>query len=128
MISQQLKKYREEVGATQEEFAMKLGCTRQYYSALETGKRTPGTTKLAEIAKALGISTTYLLAETCKPTSKIKIVAGKGKYLMKTRKGFVCLADHCEWRDHNGVCGSGAGCLKEWSERCNILKARSDKK
>ncbi len=120
MIGEQLKKYRKDIGATQEEFALKIGCTRQYYSGLEIGTETPSIKRLGEIAKSLGISVEYLLQGIQEPKSKERVISSSGKYLKNTRKGYICTAEFCSWKVN---CGDGIfycpcqGCMKEWQEQ-----------
>jgi len=55
-----LKKYRNQLGLSQESFAEKAGLHRTYISAIECGKRSIALENIQKIADALGIST-YLL-------------------------------------------------------------------
>lgn len=120
-----MKRYREQVEASQKQFATLLGFSQQNYSQIETGKRDVTSRQLSHIASKLGISMSYLLKESDEPKPKNTKQSEQesaeiqtcGKYLKKTYRGYVCLARTCAWRDRNGVCHSGAGCLKEWLER-----------
>lgn len=66
-----LRKYRRELGLTQEAFAFQSGIDRTYISGIERGVRNPTIVILEEIAQALGISTAKLLEEIA-PKGKAK--------------------------------------------------------
>jgi len=55
-----LRKYRNQLGLSQESFAEKAGLHRTYISAIECGKRSIALDNIQKIADALGIDT-YLL-------------------------------------------------------------------
>ena len=59
-----LKKFRKELGLSQEEFAFKAGLHRTYISGIERGVRNPTVLVLEGIAQALGVPTSRLLEET----------------------------------------------------------------
>ena len=58
-----LKRFRQELGLSQEEFAFKAGLHRTYISGVERGVRNPTIVVLEEIAIALGIAAPRLLEE-----------------------------------------------------------------
>ena len=58
-----LKKYRNELGLSQESFAEKAGLHRTYISAIERGKRSIALENVQKIANALGIDTHLLFVE-----------------------------------------------------------------
>lgn len=60
VFSSNLKKYRTNLGISQEAFAEKAGLHRTYISAIECGKRSIALENVQKIADALGIET-YLL-------------------------------------------------------------------
>ncbi len=60
VFSMNLKKYRTEIGLSQEAFADKAGLHRTYISAIECGKRSIALDNVQKIADALEIDT-YLL-------------------------------------------------------------------
>ena len=60
VFSSNLKKYRTNLGISQEAFAEKAGLHRTYISAIECGKRSIALENVQKIADALGIDT-YLL-------------------------------------------------------------------
>ena len=60
VFSSNLKKYRSNLGISQEAFAEKAGLHRTYISAIECGKRSIALENVQKIADALGIET-YLL-------------------------------------------------------------------
>ena len=58
-----LKKFRKELGLSQEEFAFKAELHRTYISGIERGVRNPTVLVLEGIAQALGVPTSRLLEE-----------------------------------------------------------------
>lgn len=64
VFSSNLKKYRMNLGISQETFAEKAGLHRTYISAIECGKRSIALENVQKIANALEIET-YLLFIDC---------------------------------------------------------------
>ena len=60
VFASNLRKYRNELGLSQESFAEKAGLHRTYISSIECGKRSISLDNIQKIANALGIQT-YLL-------------------------------------------------------------------
>jgi transcriptional regulator with XRE-family HTH domain len=60
-VGQNVRKYRETKGWSQEEFADQCGLHRTYISGVERGVRNPTVVVLAKIAKALKVSAGQLL-------------------------------------------------------------------
>lgn len=58
-----LRKYRNQLGLSQESFAEKAGLHRTYISAIERGKRSIALENVQKIADALGIDTHLLFVE-----------------------------------------------------------------
>ncbi len=58
-----LKRFRQELGLSQEEFAFKAGLHRTYISGVERGVRNPTILVLEEIALALGVPSAKLLED-----------------------------------------------------------------
>ena len=58
-----LKRFRQELGLSQEAFAFKAGLHRTYISGIERGVRNPTVLVLEEIALELGVPTTKLLED-----------------------------------------------------------------
>lgn len=58
-----LKKYRNQLGISQESFAERAGLHRTYISAIECGKRSIALDNIQKIADALGIETYMLFIE-----------------------------------------------------------------
>ncbi len=58
-----LKRFRQELGLSQEEFAFKAGLHRTYISGVERGVRNPTIRVLEEIALALGVPSAKLLED-----------------------------------------------------------------
>lgn len=60
-----VKKYRTELGISQEAFAEKCGLHRTYISAIECYRRSISLENIQRIADALGIDTYKLFLEVC---------------------------------------------------------------
>ena len=58
-----LKRFRQELGLSQEKFAFKAGLHRTYISGIERGVRNPTILVLEEIALALGVPSARLLKD-----------------------------------------------------------------
>jgi len=63
VFAHNLRKYRNELGISQEEFAERAGLHRTYISAIECGKRSIALDNVQKIADALGIDTYLLFIE-----------------------------------------------------------------
>lgn len=59
-----LREIRRETGLSQEEFAKKLGTSKQILSRYETKQRAPKITLIAEYADKLGVSLNYMLGDS----------------------------------------------------------------
>lgn len=59
-----LREIRHEAGMSQEEFASKLGTSKQVLSRYETNQRAPKITLAAEYAEKLGVTLDYMLGDT----------------------------------------------------------------
>lgn len=64
IFSNNLRKYRNESGLSQEAFATKAGLHRTYISALERGKRSIALDNIEKIAEALEIDAYFLFVES----------------------------------------------------------------
>ena len=60
-IAQRIKETRESLGLSQMELAGKAGLTQQQISTLESGKKFLSAFGIVKLAKALGVTTDYLL-------------------------------------------------------------------
>jgi len=69
-----LRKYRNQLGLSQESFAEKAGLHRTYISAIECGKRSIALDNVQKIADALGVETYLLFLEAKNITEKEKDV------------------------------------------------------
>jgi transcriptional regulator with XRE-family HTH domain len=76
IFSKNLKKYRKDMGLSQEEFAEKAGLHRTYISAIECGKRSIALDNIQKIADALQIPSYMLLVENIDTIKKFN--EGKG--------------------------------------------------
>lgn len=56
LVGRNVRRVRERVKLTQEQFAEKSGFSQQYISDLERGRRNPTIVTLYELAQALGVS------------------------------------------------------------------------
>lgn len=55
-----VKKYREQLGLSQEKFALSISMDRTYYASVESGKRNISLQNIEKIAKGLNISLSEL--------------------------------------------------------------------
>jgi len=62
LVGRNVRKFRVEKGLTQEEFAARSGFSQQYLSDLERGRRNPTIVSILELAMALGVPHTALVA------------------------------------------------------------------
>lgn len=62
-VGQNVRKFREEHGISQEELAFDCGLHRTYISGVERGVRNPTVIVLEKIAKALKVASSRLLEE-----------------------------------------------------------------
>lgn len=69
IFSNNLRKYRNASGLSQEAFATKAGLHRTYISALECGKRSIALDNIEKIANALEIDAYLLFIDTTNETS-----------------------------------------------------------
>ena len=63
MLLNNLKKFRTDMGLTQEELAQMMGISQSEISAYERGTRNPGGIKLIELGKTLGCKVDELVAK-----------------------------------------------------------------
>lgn len=56
LVGYNLRRIRSDKGVTQEGLSAKASISQQYISELESGKRNPSITLLAQLAQALGVS------------------------------------------------------------------------
>lgn len=56
LVGRNVRRYRQQKGLTQEQFAERSGFSQQYLSDLERGRRNPTVVTLFELATALGVS------------------------------------------------------------------------
>lgn len=63
VVGQNLKRYREQAGLSQEQLGFESGLHRTYVSGVERGVRKPTVVILAKLAAALGIKPWQLLFE-----------------------------------------------------------------
>ena len=55
------KELRNELGCSQEQFALKIGMDRSYYASIEVGRRNVSLSNLNKIAQGFDVSISYLL-------------------------------------------------------------------
>ncbi|MGB9661248.1 MAG: helix-turn-helix domain-containing protein [Moorellaceae bacterium] len=67
MLTERLRKLREQAGLTQEELAKLLGVERSTISRYESGNRDPSSEMLDRLAKFFNVSVDYLLGRTDDP-------------------------------------------------------------
>lgn len=59
-FGQVIKQYRNELGLSQEKFALSIDMDRTYYASVESGKRNVSLCNIEKISKGLGISISTL--------------------------------------------------------------------
>lgn len=59
-FGQRLKKLRNQVGISQEKFALKIGMDRTYYASVEAGRRNIALENIKKIADGFGVSLSEL--------------------------------------------------------------------
>jgi transcriptional regulator with XRE-family HTH domain len=64
-----LRQIRKEMGLSQEEFAKKLGTSKQVLSRYETNQRAPKITLASEYAEKVGVTLDYMLGDTAEETA-----------------------------------------------------------
>ncbi len=55
-VGNRIKELRQQIGLSQEKFALKIGMDRTYYASVENGKRNISIVNLEKIANGFGIS------------------------------------------------------------------------
>jgi transcriptional regulator with XRE-family HTH domain len=73
LFAQKLKKLREKKGLSQQGLAEKAGTNKMRISKYETGKSTPGIDILGKIAKALDVTTDYLIFDNVPHKDRIEV-------------------------------------------------------
>lgn len=71
-IGKRIRKYREQNGWRQEEFAEKIGLSVTYTGMIERGEKVPKLETFVKIANILGVSTDLLLADVLTVQYEIK--------------------------------------------------------
>lgn len=66
-LANNARRFREQLGLSQEAVAIKIGADRAYVSLIERGKQNMTLVRLAELADALGVDATDLIATPKKP-------------------------------------------------------------
>lgn len=76
VFAQNLKKFRNKLGISQEEFAERAGLHRTYISAVECGKRSIALDNVQKIADALGVEVYILFIdeEKCQENSERRYI------------------------------------------------------
>lgn len=57
------KELRNQIGLSQEKFALKIGMDRTYYASVESGKRNISLANIEKIAAVLGVTLTELFSQ-----------------------------------------------------------------
>lgn len=57
------KELRNQIGLSQEKFALKIGMDRTYYASVESGKRNISLANIEKIATGLGVTLTELFSQ-----------------------------------------------------------------
>ena len=73
VIGANVRRYRDEHGLTQQEFAELIDISTSYCAQIETGRKIPSTLRLREMALRLGVPTDYFLFDPSKETDAMRI-------------------------------------------------------
>lgn len=87
-MNERIKYVRAERGLTQEQFANKLGLTRNYVARIEIGERTPSDRTISDICEKFGVSEKWLrtgIGEPFNPISKSDEIAAFIGKLVKSQ-------------------------------------------
>ena len=83
-FSERIREIRKEAGETQEQFAKKLGISKQILSLYEQGQRSPKVAQIEKYAKILNLSPDYLLGDNAEESAMREAVPNhKGKPFYK---------------------------------------------
>ena len=92
LFGARLRGIREQRGWTQGELELSSGIRRAHISRLETGQRkNPSATLVARLAKALNISTDYLVGLTDDPTPSREAICGPDEYSVMADEAYRLL-------------------------------------
>ena len=64
-FGQRIKSLRNELGMSQEKFALLINMDRTYYASVESGKRNVSINNIEKIAKGLGVTLEQLFKDPC---------------------------------------------------------------
>jgi len=64
LLGQAIRKYREESGYSQDNFAYEVGLGRSYYGSLERGEINPSVMTLIKVTRALNIELSRVIPKT----------------------------------------------------------------
>lgn len=87
-MNERIKYVRAERGLTQEQFANKIGLTRNYVARIEIGERTPSDRTILDICEKFGVSEKWLrtgIGEPFNPISKSDEIAAFIGKLVKSQ-------------------------------------------
>ena len=91
---ERIRERRQEIGLTQDDLAKILGVTPQHISAIENDKRLPSLDFLVKLARALKVTTDYLLSgEEAIVTPTISAIKADGKLSSRTRNALAALVE-----------------------------------
>ena len=94
MLSNKVKKLREDKGLTQAELARRLNITRSSVNAWELGLSYPSIPLLIELAKFFNVSVDFLLGVNTEATINVSGLSEKEVAML------VDLANHFKWMGH----------------------------
>jgi transcriptional regulator with XRE-family HTH domain len=93
-LGQRIRDRRTDIGLTQDSLATKLGVTSQHISAIENDKRAPSLEFLLKLAKALNVTTDYLLSgEAAIVTPTISAIKADSKLSSRARNALAVLVE-----------------------------------
>ena len=76
-FSERIKEIRKEAGETQEQFAKRLGISKQILSLYEQGQRSPKVSQIEKYAKVLNVSPDYLLGDSAEESAMRELLSSR---------------------------------------------------
>lgn len=99
-LGKRIRDRRNDIGLTQDSLATALGVTSQHISAIENDKRSPSLEFLVKLARALKVTTDYLLSgEEAIVTPTISAIKADWKLSSKARNALTVLVEELYIKD-----------------------------
>lgn len=90
-IGKNIRKYRKQLGMTQDELAEKAGLSTNYLGGVERGEKTPSLESFISITNALGVSSDMLLCDILDSGYKVKasLLSEKMEKVPQAKRGNI---------------------------------------